>query len=173
MVNSLSFLNPTTITGALLLAVIFLGLSIGLSMIVRRIAHRIEKHLSDITAVRYSSLLVEVLIFIVGFILYAHLIPELRALGSALLAGISVTSIIVGLAAQQTLSNLIAGFSLILYRPVKIGDLIQLNTPRGLITARVEGINLGFTSLVNDEKLEIIVPNTIMMTSTLIRLENK
>lgn len=90
-----------------------------------------------------------------------------------MLAGISVTSIIVGLAAQQTLSNLIAGFSLVLYRPIRIGDKIQINSPKGIITARVEGINLGFTSLLSEDDNEIIVPNTIMMTSTIIRFRNE
>ncbi len=173
MVNPFDFLNPTTFTGAIFYGAIFLGVSIALSVIVRRIAHRIERHLTDITAVRYSSLLMEVLVFIIGFVLYAHLIPELRALGTAMLAGISVTSIIVGLAAQQTLSNLIAGFSLVLYRPIRIGDKIQINSPKGIITARVEGINLGFTSLLSEDDNEIIVPNTIMMTSTIIRFRNE
>ena len=51
--------------------------------------------------------------------------------GTALLAGVSVASIVVGLAAQNTLSNLVAGFSLLLYRPFHIGDRVQLGTPRG------------------------------------------
>jgi len=69
------------------------------------------------------------LIWVLAVMLYAQLIPGLRSLGIALLAGASVASIIVGLAAQSTLGNLIAGLSLLLYRPVQIGDLVQLTVP--------------------------------------------
>ena len=47
-------------------------------------------------------------------VLYAHLIPALRSMGTALLTGVSVVSVIIGLAAQNTLGNLIAGISLLL-----------------------------------------------------------
>jgi len=50
-------------------------------------------------------------------ILCAHLVPVLRALGTAMLAGASVASIVLGLAAQNTLGNLIAGVALLLYDP--------------------------------------------------------
>ena len=45
-----------------------------------------------------------------------------------------VISVIVGLAAQSTLSNLIAGISLVLYRPFKVGD--RLSTRRAACSAR-------------------------------------
>jgi small-conductance mechanosensitive channel len=69
--------------------------------------------------------------FAVAFILYLHFIPPLQAFATALLAGVSVVSIVLGLAAQNTLGNLIAGFSLVLYHPFHVGDVVQLNTPKG------------------------------------------
>jgi small-conductance mechanosensitive channel len=53
---------------------------------------------------------------------------------------------------------------------VRVGDTIRLNSPLGVISARVETITLGFTVLLDDEKHEVIVPNNIMMTSTIIRV---
>ncbi|HYR34397.1 MAG TPA: hypothetical protein VEQ87_08925 [Burkholderiales bacterium] len=41
--------------------------------------------------------------YLIAFVLYAHVVPEGRSLGTALLAGVSVVSIILGLAAQSTL----------------------------------------------------------------------
>lgn len=55
-------------------------------------------------------------------ILYAHLIPVLRSMGTALLAGASVASVVIGLAAQSTLGNLVAGVSITIYRPFRLGD---------------------------------------------------
>lgn len=137
---------------------------------IRRAARRIETRLSDVTGLRFISAFAQLACYLVGFILFAHLIPELRSLGTALLAGVSVISVVVGLAAQNTLGNLVAGLSLILYRPIRVGDRIQLNTPKGLTTASVELISLGFTMLRDTEQNEVIVPNSVMASNTVIRL---
>lgn len=69
----------------------------------------------DHTTVAFLQRMGKALIWVLAIILYAQLIPELRSLGTALLAGASVASILVGLAAQSTLGNLAAGLSLLLY----------------------------------------------------------
>lgn len=140
-------------------------------VLIRKGARQIEAHLTDVTAIQFVSSFAQVGTYLIGFMLYAHLVPELRALGTALLAGVSVVSVVLGLAAQNTLGNLIAGFSLVLYRPFSVGDTIQINSPKGLISARVEVVSLGFTILLDDDKHEIIVPNSVMMSDTVIRLK--
>jgi small-conductance mechanosensitive channel len=165
--------NRTTIIGALLLGAVFFLLATTVVIFVRRLTRNIEPHLTDITALRFVSTFTQVLTYVIGFVFYAHLIPELRALGTALLAGVSVVSIVVGLAAQNTLGNLIAGFSLVLYRPFQVGDTIQLTRPKGSISAHVELISLGFTMLRDEENHEILVPNSIMMSSTVIRIRQQ
>ncbi|MBY0364665.1 hypothetical protein CDN99_15305 [Roseateles aquatilis] len=119
---------------------------------------------------QFVSALAQVLAYLVAFVLYAHLVPELRALGTALLAGVSVVSVVVGLAAQNTLGNLIAGFSLVLYRQVRVGDTVSLDSPKGMVTARVELISLGFTVLRDEQQQEVIVPNSVLMNSTILRV---
>jgi len=79
-------------------------------MLIRAGARRVGQHLSDVTALQFVSAFAQLLTYLIGFVLYAHLIPELRALGTALLAGVSAVSVVVGLAAQNKLGNLIAGF---------------------------------------------------------------
>jgi small-conductance mechanosensitive channel len=141
-----------------------------LAAVIRRTARRFEPRLSDVTGLRFASALAQFLAYLVIFILYAHLIPELRALGTALLAGVSVVSVVIGLAAQNTLGNLVAGLSLVLYRPIRVGDNVQLNSPKGLITATVELVSLGFTVLRDAEEHEVIIPNRVMVSSVVIRL---
>ena len=136
----------------------------------KRAERRVERQLSDVTGLRFASAFLHVVVYLVAFVLYAHVVPELHSLGTALLAGVSLVSIIVGLAAQNTLSNLIAGFSLVLYRPLRVGDHVQLTTPKGVVSARVDDISLGYTMLRDVDGNEVIVPNSVMESNVVIRL---
>jgi small-conductance mechanosensitive channel len=166
-------LGPTSAVGALLFGLIFLCVAIALVAIIGRISKHAEKRLTDVTALRFASSLIQVLVFIIGFIIYAHLIPELRALGTALLAGVSVVSLVLGLAAQNTLGNLISGLSIVLYRSVSVGDKVQIGTPKGSVIATIESLSLGYTILRDSEGAEIIVPNSVMASSVVVRLSRK
>ncbi|MBV6522903.1 MAG: hypothetical protein MNPFHGCM_03053 [Gemmatimonadaceae bacterium] len=162
--------NPRSVAGAIFFGALFLALASVVGLLIRRSARYVEGHLSDVTALRFVSTFAQALAFLIGFVLYAHLIPELRALGTALLAGVSVVSVVVGLAAQNTLGNLIAGFSLVLYRPIRVGDTIRIGSPVGVVSATVQSISLGFTVLRDEEEHEVVVPNSVMMSSTIIRV---
>jgi small-conductance mechanosensitive channel len=166
-------LNPKTVIGAITWGLVFMGIATVLAILIRRSAKRVESRLSDVTGLRFASAAAQVLAYLAGVILYAHLVPELHALGTALLAGVSVISIVVGLAAQNTLGNLIAGLSIVLYRPIRVGDRVQLNSPKGVVTATLEFVSLGYTILRDDEGDEIIVPNSVMVSSIVIRLEGR
>ena len=67
------------------------------------------------------------------------------------------------------MGNLIAGFALLFYRPFRTGDQVQLATPRGLMTAKVETLTLGYTLLRDNEENQIIVPNSMMANMVIIR----
>lgn len=165
------FLNPRTSIGAISLGLLFLVAAIALATFVRRGARRLRSHLSDVTGLAFASAFGQVFVYIVALILYAHLIPDLRAVGTALLAGAGVVSVVFGLAAQSTLSNVVAGFSLVMYRPIRVGDRVQLSTPKGLVTATVEVISLGYTILLDADKDQIFVPNSVMMSTIVIRIK--
>ena len=121
-------LDPKLLIAALFYGAVFIGLATVLTTLIRRAARRVESRLSDVTGLRFVSALAQLLTYVVGFILYAHLVPESRALGTALLAGVSVVSVVVGLAAQNTLGNLVAGLLLVLYRPFELEA--AFNRPR-------------------------------------------
>ena len=167
------FLSPRTALGAVILGIVFLGAAVGLSAFVRRGTRRLQVHLSDVTGLAFASALGQVFVYLIALILYAHLIPDLRSVGTALLAGASVVSVVFGLAAQSTLSNVVAGFSLVLYRPIRVGDHVQLNTPKGLVTAVVKVISLGYTNLLDSDEDHILVPNSVMMSTIVIRIREK
>ncbi len=164
-------LDPTHIVGAAVWGAVFFFIALLLAAGVRRFARQMEGRLSDVTGLRFASAFVQVLVYVASFLLYAHLVPELRALGTALLTGVSVVSVVLGLAAQNTLGNLVAGVSLVLYRPIRVGDRVQLNSPKGVVTATVEQVSLGYTILRNVDGSEVIVPNSVMASSVVIRIE--
>jgi len=166
-------LDPGTLVGAAFYGLVFLAAAMALAALVRRAARRVKAHLSDVTGLSFASALGQVLAYLISFVLYAHLIPELRAFGTALLAGVSVVSVVLGLAAQNTLANIVAGLSLVLYRPVRAGDRVQISTPKGVVTATVEVISLGYTVLRDADHNQVLVPNSVMTATVLIRLEGE
>ena len=91
-------------------------------------------------------------------------------MGTASLTSISVITIVVGLAAQNTLGNRVAGISLLPYRPFKLGDRLQIMAPTGVETGKVESLTLGYTLLRTDENRRVVVPNRLMASQTTINL---
>jgi small conductance mechanosensitive channel len=163
------FVNPGTLLGAIFYALLFLFLAWLGARSLRLTLMRLEDGLLDRTTARFLRRMGLTLIWVLATILYAQLIPELRSLGTALLTGVSVASIVIGIAAQATLGNLIAGVSLLLYRPFRIGDLVQLTVPSGVQTGTVEDLNLGYTVIRTEAKNQIVVPNSVMASQALIK----
>jgi small-conductance mechanosensitive channel len=83
---------------------------------------------------------------------------------AALLLGGAFTAVIVGLAAQQTLGNVIAGTVLLSAGPFRVGDRVRLQG--GQIAGQIEGIvsSLGllYTTLATDEGI-VNVPNSVVL----------
>jgi small-conductance mechanosensitive channel len=126
--------------------------------------------LVDRTAAPFVVQLLRVLLYVIALLLYVHLIPGLRGIGTALLAGAGVASIVLGLAAQNTLGNLIAGMTLLLYRPFQVGDRVQVTAPTGLETGVVQVITLGYTILRTENNRRIVVPNSAMANQVTVNL---
>jgi small-conductance mechanosensitive channel len=163
------FVNPDTLFGVIFYALVFLALAWLSLRSLRVTLRRLEGGLLDHTTVTFLHRMGDALIWILALILYAHLIPALRSLGTALLTGASVASILIGLAAQSTLGNLIAGLSLLLYRPFQIGDSVQLTVPAGVQTGRITDLTLGYTIIKTREDHEIVVPNSVMASQAIIK----
>jgi small conductance mechanosensitive channel len=95
----------------------------------------------------------------------AGLKPETLAVGGA------ITAVVFGLAAQQTLGNLIAGMVLISARPFKVGDRVRLQA--GGLAGQIEGVvaSLGllYTTFAQGED-SIMVPNNVVLTAAVVPL---
>jgi small-conductance mechanosensitive channel len=168
----LTWVKPDTLLGALVYLLIFVLIAALLSRGVRGAVHAAmtrEGHI-DRTTISFLQQMTTALIWIIMVILYAHLIPVLRSMGTALLAGASVASVVIGLAAQSTLGNLVAGVSITIYRPFRLGDTLQLAAPTGTDIGVVELISLGYTTLRASDGRLIVVPNSIAASQVTINL---
>jgi small-conductance mechanosensitive channel len=168
----LSIVKPEEPIGALFYFILFVILALLLSRGLRtavRAAVAKETHV-DRTTVNFLQQIGSALIWVTMLILYAHLIPQLRALGTALLAGAGVASVVIGLAAQSTLGNLVAGISMTIYRPFRLGDTLQVAAPTGTEIGTVENISLGYTTIRVQDGRSVVLPNSVAASQTAINL---
>lgn len=75
---------------------------------------------------------------------------------TSLVAAIGAAGIAIGLALQGTLSNLAAGIMIILFRPIKNGDFVEVAGQMGT----VRNISLNMTELASLSNVQILVPNS-------------
>jgi small-conductance mechanosensitive channel len=173
-IRSHGFLSPSTVEGAILYAIVFAVVAWLLGKLLRvMVTHALarDKHEHfDRMAVKFIAKLLRYCVYVFAAVAYAHFVPGLSSLGTASLTSISVITIVVGLAAQNTLGNLVAGISLLLYRPFKLGDRIEVLAPSGVETGIVENLTLGYTLLRTDDNRRVVVPNSLMASQTSINL---
>jgi len=168
----LTYLHPDTLIGALVYLALFVLLAVVLSRLLRSAVQAAVSrtgHL-DRTTVSFLRQMGTAAIWVVMLILYAHLIPVLRAMGTALLAGAGVASVVIGLAAQSTLGNLVAGVAITIYRPFRLGDTLQVSAPTGTEVGTVELISLGYTTLRTADGRYVVLPNSIAASQVTINL---
>ncbi len=78
---------------------------------------------------------------------------------SALVAGFGLTGFAIGFALKDTISNLLSGVLILLYRPFEIGNRIKISGYEGIVVS----IDLRYTELGADGK-KILIPNSKLFT---------
>jgi len=168
----LKIVKPGEPIGALFYFVLFVIIALLISKGLRAAVHTALSKGShvDRTTISFMQQIATALIWVIMIILYAHLIPQLRALGTALLAGAGVASVVIGLAAQSTLGNLVAGISMTIYRPFRLGDILQVAAPTGTEIGTVDQISLGYTTLRVQDGRSVVLPNSLAASQVAINL---
>jgi small-conductance mechanosensitive channel len=166
--------DPATLPGALLYGALLLVTAIlaarGIRLFVARLVTHGDNVWVDRTGIVFFSELGQALAYLRALAVYAYVVPPLHHLGTALLAGVSVASVVLGVAAQSTLGNLIAGFALLLYRPIRVGDRVQVTSPSGPVVGTIEALNLGYTFIRAADGARLIVPNSTMASQVTVNL---
>lgn len=81
-------------------------------------------------------------------------------------AGLGLTGFALGFALKDTISNIVAGGFILMYRPFHIGDYILINADKVLAEGHVESIDFRYT-ILKSEKGTMLVPNSVLYTNPL------
>ena len=83
---------------------------------------------------------------------------------TSVVAVIGAAGLAIGLALQGTLSNVAAGVMIVFFRPIKIGDFVEVNGQMGT----VKDITLNYTELASLSNVQIIIPNSEVWGNTIV-----
>ena len=86
---------------------------------------------------------------------------------SAFVVSLGVGSLAIALAAQETISNMISGFIIMIDRPFRIGDRIKIGNE---IHGDVVSIGIRSTRIIDFDKNYLIIPNNDIVKSRIINL---
>lgn len=78
---------------------------------------------------------------------------------SAVIAGLGIAGLAVGFAAQDSLANFIAGLTILVDRPFRVGDWIEIGDMEG----RVRDMTLRSTRIVTRTREVVVIPNEQMV----------
>ncbi len=104
------------------------------------------------------------IVAIIGIWSVLSIFPATQEIARAFLGSAAVLAVIAGLALTTPLGNLGSGVLLAFTQPVKLGDRITVDGYTGI----VDEISLSYTALTTDEGRRIFVPNTRMVSTTLV-----
>ena len=106
------------------------------------------------TKLRYIHAILNVVIWLIVAALIFFLFEELRTIGSSILVSAGITSVIVGFAAQKSISNLIAGFQIAFTQPITIDDAVFVEGQWGWI----EEITLTYVVVKVWDRRRLVLP---------------
>lgn len=152
-----------SITGSVLGAMIILiaGFMIGgwlRARIVR--VGQMNRHLDD-TLFSFVGNVVRYII--IGFA-FLFVLNTFGVQTTSFVAVIGAAGLAIGLALQGTLSNIAAGVMIVFFRPIKLGDFVEVNGQMG----SVKEINLNFIELASPANVQVIIPNSQVWGNTIV-----
>ena len=148
-----------TIVAAIILALVIRKI---LSVFIKKYAGKLKADPTNFSFIKNS---VGFIIYTAAIIIIFYHIPYLKSLGTALFAGAGFLVVIVGIASQKAFGNIISGIFILIFKPFKIGDIIEFKDGQKGI---VEEITLRHTLIKNYENRRIIIPNSAISEETII-----
>lgn len=131
--------------------------------VVRRMLTRVRGFRHDPTVLNFAVQVVRVVVYVVGLI---AILQRLGVQTTSIIAVLGAASLAVGLALQGTLSNVAAGVLLLVLRPYKVGDVIEV----GGVVGSVQRLDLFVTQMSNPNNHKIIVPNAKVLGDVIVNL---
>ena len=132
-----------------------------------KIKNKIEED-DDPTAYKFLRYVVVTTICFTGFIFGLLIFPSLRSIAQTALGGAGVLAIIIGVASQEALANLVGGIFIISFKPFKIGDIVKISDT---MVGTVTDITLRHTVIRNFENKMIVIPNAVINQEKIINYD--
>ena len=118
----------------------------------------------DPTKYNFIKNAASLIIFSLACFLIIYSIPELRSLGTTLLASAGIATAVLAFASQAALSNIISGVFIVIFKPFRVGDIIRMEGDKSGV---VEDITLRHTVIKDFQNQRIIVPNSVISAQTI------
>ncbi|GAA0621513.1 mechanosensitive ion channel family protein [Brevundimonas kwangchunensis] len=129
----------------------------------RRALSRVRGFRHDPTVLSFAVQVVRVIVIIIGMI---AVLQRLGVQTTSIIAVLGAASLAVGLALQGTLSNVASGLMLLVLRPYRVGEVIDV----GGMSGTVQRLDLFTTQLSNANNHKIVIPNSKVFSDVLTNL---
>jgi small-conductance mechanosensitive channel len=144
-----------------------IGIVLGVTALVVRVIDRLimgaDRSPQALTRYRVLRRSISAVIFTVGILSALLVIPQVRAVAGGLLASSAVLGLIIGLAAQKTLGNFVAGLMIATTQPLRLGDWVEVAGVEGA----VEEIGLMYTFIRTEDNARLVIPNEKLASDTI------
>lgn len=128
------------------------------SRFIKVLKDKSDKDINDATT-KMLIRIIKMLIYVVAvFVIFAEIGYDL----SGLITGLGLGGVVLTLAAQDTVKNLLGGFVIFLDKPFKVGDYIKIQSYEGTI----EDLTLRSTRIRSLDDSIIQVPNSVIASAS-------
>lgn len=147
---------------------VFLAVVIVIAMVVQHFAMKVTNRLLNrAQALPQASIITNILRVVIWVLaLLSVLEPVFGVTPTAFLAGLGVGSIVISFGLKDTISNIIAGLGLMVSKVVTPGDYVTIAG----ITGTVKDVTWRHTIVINRLDEYVVIPNSILNTSSVVRL---
>ena len=128
--------------------------------------HAMKRAKVNAAAISFGQSFARIVLYVILIVICLSLLGVPAASVVTLLGAAGVT---VGLALQNSLSNLAGGFVLMLAKPFQAGDYILANGEEGY----VEAVTILYTQLTTRDNRSIYLPNSLVSAGSVVNLSQK
>ena len=154
----------------LILIFITYGVVFIVSFLIRKLLNTvIKKNAAELGARETSFVFIKnsisFILYTIGTIYIIHKIPYLNTMGKTLFGAAGILAAVIGFASQKAFSNIVSGLFILIFKPFRVGDIIEIAGQR---KGTVEEITLRHTVIKDFEFRRVIVPNSIISDETIV-----
>ncbi|MEE1272933.1 MAG: mechanosensitive ion channel [Olegusella sp.] len=150
--------------------IVYLAVAVAVALVVQRILVRIARKAFAASDLPSASIFINVLRALIwSLALISVLQPVFGVQPTAFVTALGVVSVAISLGLQDTISNLIGGFSLLLFRVIQPGDHVTV----GSVTGTVRDVTWRSTAVVDLAGNLQIIPNSVLNSTSLTKVTDK